>query len=127
MSLVLFDSHKKYYVIQDQVPMRRNGTPGSEEDMEAFYDRWLPVVAKEFYRLNGVKKSEQVNSSNYHLKLDCNSLNHSFLLGKATFSTGIFTASCKKLELCGNHEGLQTPQTQQGREDGHCQNHLQTS
>ena len=78
MSLVLFDSHKKYYVIQDEVPMRRNGTPGSEEDMEAYYDRWLPVVAKEFYRLNGVKKSEQVNSSNYHLKLDCNLLNKSF-------------------------------------------------
>ena len=72
MSLVLFDSHKKYYVIQDQVPMRRNGTPGSEEDMEAFYDRWLPLVAKEFYRLNGVKKSDQVNSKLPRKKLDIN-------------------------------------------------------
>ena len=60
LSLVLFDSCKKYFVIQDELPMRKNGTPGSDADMNTFYEKWLPLVAKEFYRMNGVKKSDQV-------------------------------------------------------------------
>ena len=40
--------------------MRKNGTPGSDGELAAFYEKWIPLVAKEFYRMNGVRKYAQV-------------------------------------------------------------------
>ena len=47
--------------------MEEDSTPGSEEECEAFFNHWLPFVAKEYYRLNENKISDQVSYKKYYL------------------------------------------------------------
>ena len=72
ISLVLFDSCKKYYIVQDELPMRKNGTPSRDADLRAFYDKWLSLVSKEFNRMNWIKESDQVTHTITWLKLNKN-------------------------------------------------------
>ena len=47
--------------------MEEDNTPGSEEECDAFFNHWLPFVAKEYYRLNENKISDQVSYKKYYL------------------------------------------------------------
>ena len=58
----------KFYQIQGQFPMEEDNTPGSEEECEAFFNYWLPFVAKEYYRLNDNKISDQVTDKKFIIR-----------------------------------------------------------
>ena len=67
IALTMYDSHHKYFQIGEQFPLTEDGIP-DEDACEAFFNKWMEVVAKEKYRRNGIPASQQVSNIQVMIK-----------------------------------------------------------
>ena len=68
--------------------MAEDNTPGSEHDCRVFFHKWLPVVAREHYRLNGNKYSDQVSKSIYTMSTQTRVIPFPYLIEKGAGTPG---------------------------------------